>query len=565
MGGNSFQGDGSAVHEVADRFAKRFGDETGRAILLPLGSGHNDRVLDARKAVVEAQSEYRARRYRESLRVLDHAANLLEGSDSEFDRLWIEIARADALIWDRQLEAARMILQSVVDSSRRNNFKWLLGRALTVYGTDYRLSGSRPDMIEHLEEGIEVYESIGARGESTRARFYLANYHRFEGRTTDSLNMAHQALELVPPNDHGRQYQLLWITGSNLALRGNPKQAAAYYVEAAARAELANDPVGSAQSHIELAEIYENDSRSDLADQHIQIAEASLRKRQSTDLVASLIDVIVALGRSKILEVRGRSAEAVHLLAEKLPLLDRESIATVYSHQYRSALAKSLLGLGRKEDARKQFNLAVRAVDREDALFTRSARLAFDQRRRDVYESAIGFEFDEGNIEEAWEYAPEAGGICGSSRRDKRPSGGSWRCPPTRIHSLEGSAARLAGIQDGPGRPRVSDQARGARGERRPIPGSGQNRCAGGRTGRNISGVVSGIDRARIRPSPKYSFVLDRSRSYPAQAAVRGSAIPGRRVSAGRTPSCPDAEPGLFPQPGVAASGRSETDCDGLA
>ena len=77
MGGNSFQGDGSAVHEVADRFAERFGDETGRAILLPLGSGHNDRVLAARKAVVEARSEYRARRYRESLRVLDHAANLL--------------------------------------------------------------------------------------------------------------------------------------------------------------------------------------------------------------------------------------------------------------------------------------------------------------------------------------------------------------------------------------------------------------------------------------------------------------------------------------------------------
>ncbi len=405
MGGNSFQGDGSAVHEVADRFAERFGDETGPAILLPLGSGHNDRVLAARKAVVEARSEYRARRYRESLRVLDHAANLLEGSDSEFDRLWIEIARADALIWDRQLDAARMILQSVVDSSRRNNFKWLLGRALTVYGTDYRLSGSRPDMIEHLEEALEVYESIGARGESTRARFYLANYLRFEGRTTDSLNMAHQALEVVPPNDHGRHYQLLWITGSNLALRGDPKQAAAYYVEAAVRAELANDPVGSAQINIELAEIYENDSRSDLADQHIQRAEASLGKRQSTDLVASLIDVIVTLGKSRILEGRGKSDEALNLLVEKLPLLDRESIETVYSHQYRSAMAETLLGAGRKEGARKQFDLAVRAVDREDDMFTSTARLAFDPRRRRVYESAIGFEFDEGNLEQAWEYA----------------------------------------------------------------------------------------------------------------------------------------------------------------
>ena len=83
-------------------------------------------------------------------------------------------------------------------------------------------------------------------------------------------------------------------------------------------------------------------------------------------------------------------------------MLTQPPFDVFYRHQYRLELAKANQALSREDAAAKQFELAVDAIEREDDMLAPPARLAFDQQRRSVYEQAIGFHLDRGDVEGAW-------------------------------------------------------------------------------------------------------------------------------------------------------------------
>ncbi len=395
----------ASIVQIVELFEQHFHDETPRAIVSPLVSERRDRVSASRKAVFEALGEYRQGNLDDSLGKLTLASRLAEESGSDFDRSWARVARANVLISTQGLSEARELLDSVVETTRHNGQKWLLARTLTVFGLQHQLLRNRPEMIERLEEAIDLYESVGANVESAGTRFYLATHLHREGSATESMRIAGRALDVTPDTNHAVLSSLCWVMGMNLELRQDRSLAVLFAREAARQAELAGDPLRSSQLLIELAELYELAGDREEADRHVRLAEEAASATDSTVYVKNIQDLILNLGKARILTRRQRLAESEAMLKGSLPLLDRADIDIVYRHQYRLELAKVYQEQGDAVRTREEFQLAVEAVEYEDDMLAPPARLAFDQQRRDVFEFAIAFEFDQGELDRAWQYA----------------------------------------------------------------------------------------------------------------------------------------------------------------
>ena len=212
-----------------------------------------------------------------------------------------------------------------------------------------------------------------------------------------------QATGRTAQDDHKQRFQFSWIASRNRILQRTPL-AFKYHAESAERARLADRPDGVAYAHIGLAQLYETESRPELADYHISLAEAAAEE-VDFPLLRELLDVDLRLGKATILANRGQGDSAEQLLTDGLTQLAPKDIRVFYEQQYRMKLAKEYVRSGEDERAKLQFSLAVEAVEREDNSLEPPARLTFDEQRREVYEAAIAFEFDRDSRDAARAYA----------------------------------------------------------------------------------------------------------------------------------------------------------------
>ncbi len=382
--------------------AARYNDSTSTAMLRPLLSEDRERVVHARRLVQEGLETYRQARFEDSVQMFDQASRLLVGSELEFDRFWVAINRAGALVWNGGVAEARAVYESVADSGRDQNLNWIVGRTLSAYGSDPALAARRVVTIDRLREAIRLFETIGARHESARARFYLSTYLLLEGSVVESLAVATATFDLVAQDDHARRQQLHWVTSRSLAALGRADQALDHQVETIRRADLGGVPASRLQFNVELAQMHEAASEPDLADARMAVAEAVFEEIETSNAVKGMLDVILTFGKAKIQASRNQPSEVIQTLTPNLPLLTQPSFDVFYRHQYRLALAEANQALGRATAAAGHFASVVEAIEGEDDQLAPRARLAFDQSRRSVYEQAIGFLLDRGDIETAW-------------------------------------------------------------------------------------------------------------------------------------------------------------------
>ncbi len=394
--------DFSGALAIAEQFRTEHQDLTLSAMLAPLETENRDRVVELRRQVQNAVAAYQDQRFDDSIRILEPLHASVEAIGSEFDRLWIDLHRAEALIWTPDLVEAERLLDSVVRSARSNGFKWLLARSLTAYGGHPRLSSSPQEFTDRLREAINLYESIGVQADSSRARFYLATNLFVEGSATESFELANEGLWLTPTDARSRLFQHYWITSLNPLLNGSDL-AFMYLSETAARAAVAGRPEGVASAHMKLAQLHEDSADREQADHHIGTAEDAVQGIGS-EFVRKLTDINLRLAKAEILINRGQSPAAERLLLGGLNIIAEEGIDVFYEQQYRMELANGYLERGDTDSARTQFSLAVDAVERQDSTFSSQARLTFDEQRRDVYEAAIEFEFGRSEMEAARSY-----------------------------------------------------------------------------------------------------------------------------------------------------------------
>ena len=405
LSGASAIADYEAMSEVAARFEQRFDDRTGTAMLAALGSAEGDAIRSTRSQLHDGLAALEAENYAVSLEKIEAVSRNGFGLNSEFDDNWTALALARALIWNGRMTEAKPWLDSLVERARQNGHRWILARALSLYATSHRLSRDRLEMIDRLRESIGLFDAVGAMTDSLRTRFYLAGHLSREGNSAASINIANRALRSVPRNDHGLFAQLYWILGAALADAEDAELALLYYGEAVRHASLAGNAIGATQLHIETAEIHESGSEQDLADNHVSLAEVAAKQVEPSSFASTIANMTVALGKAKILAGRGNRKEAATLLRQSLPNLDRANVDTVYRIQYRLTLARIYRDQGDVQRAQDEFALALEAVEYEDDMLAPPARLTFDEQRRSVYEDMIAFEFDQGHIDLAWEYA----------------------------------------------------------------------------------------------------------------------------------------------------------------
>src|SRR5206468_13046769 len=102
----------------------------------------------------------------------------------------------------------------------------------------------------------------------------------------------------------------------------------------------------------------------------------------------------------------GNLGEAERCLQRKIDIL--ESLPVIihdfYSHSLLQMARVHLLS-GRPDSAREEFRKAIEVIEENDDYFANAqTRMSFENERRDLYDSAIAFEYDHDRPDAAWGY-----------------------------------------------------------------------------------------------------------------------------------------------------------------
>jgi CHAT domain-containing protein len=378
-------------------------DATARAVLAPLSGENADAVVLLRDSLRSVQEDFRAGRFRTGLSKLDESRPLLSLVRSEFDSLLFRLTEVEGRLWVGGSEASvRESLGEIIRRTGELDLKWLQARALTARGSAPHLFG-RPASIESLKLARTLYDEIGASTASIRPMIRHAIYLLLEGSVQEGFSMTHSGLASIDPTAESQLRDLYWLMG--MIPLSNSSLSIAYVHKAAALSKSGGEV---AESQLRLAELYAADKQYERAQSHLQAAEAAAMSIQdanaeaATRLAALLVEAQVAIGSGNLTDGEQALEEGRTLIED----LRRERGGTIpyYEYGYLSELATLYASTRRPAEAAGTFQAAVNAVEREDSELTGGARLAFDERRRAVYESAVGFEIDRGETAVAWAY-----------------------------------------------------------------------------------------------------------------------------------------------------------------
>ena len=166
-----------------------------------------------------------------------------------------------------------------------------------------------------------------------------------------------------------------------------------------------NAPATEVPLLIVLADMYQSLSQQKLADESLQTAEEALLKlpegfdRTRNELMLGTI-------KAKARIARKQYAQAETELARNLNLYSQQPFsATALLSQSLMLLAQVYSETGRLKDANRKFTEAINVVEQDDEYMkSESFRVKFDDQRRELYDSAIEFEFKHGSLDAAWSY-----------------------------------------------------------------------------------------------------------------------------------------------------------------
>ena len=392
------------VRFIANQIERRFGDRTVSAMIDPLFTNRRSDTIALRKLVTEGARLFGKGDFPGSLRAYDKADGLIGRSNSLFDRLWIDLNRVDTQIRTGEFGSARESLHRLVASAREQDFRWLEGRALSIYGSSLKLTATYQEMLQRLGESDRVFVEIAARYERVRPLYYLAAYESLAGDHDEALRLALECLRLTD-DEPLRMSALDWLVGSTLYRQGMPSRAVLFETESAEQTAKLGHPSWEATAAINLAQLYESMSEHAHAEEHVKAAEEALGR---TDASAEQVmtELLIGSVKARIDLNRKRYEEAESLLTKNLNLFSKQPFrATALLAELLMLRARTYAETGRITDAKQTFNKAIEVVENDDQyLQSEKLRVKFDDARRELYDSAIEFEYSHGSPDAAWTY-----------------------------------------------------------------------------------------------------------------------------------------------------------------
>ena len=391
---------------IASQMERRYGDKTVSAMLSPLLTDQRDTAIAIRALVTRGAQSYVDGNFSESLTAYTEAAKLARKTDSLFDRLWIDLNRADTEIRLGNFGEARETLSRITHAAGEHQLLWLQAKALSLYGSTLRLTSSYTEMLDLLSTADRAFIQLDAPHDRIRVLYYLAYYQYVAGDENGALKLALECLSLVNDDDTVRISTLDWLIGSILYRRGMLEKSLLF-----AKASVAQSQSGPYANGLEftasttLAELYHAISEDGLADEYLKVAEEAFQKvPQGLDHIRN--ELRLGIVKAKVKINQHKYAEAESLLQRNLRLYEKQPFsATPLLSQSLMLLADVYSETKRIDEAGRKFTEAIEVVERDDEyLKSEGLRVKFDDARRDLYDSAIEFEFRNGSVDAAWTY-----------------------------------------------------------------------------------------------------------------------------------------------------------------
>jgi CHAT domain-containing protein len=399
-----FSENGKIAAFVARLVERLYGDETISSMLSGLDSSDRADFIEARRLVEEGAKLYLSSDLARSIAAYDAAAERIKDKSSPFDHLWIELNRANSEIRLFKMTEARLRLANVGAQARERRLKWLLASALTSYGSVASLSSSYTEMVEHLREAIRLCDEIAAPEASARARYYLMGQRYFGGDLDGALRSGIQALKVTDPSDHVRLSSVFPFIGKILYKKGLLSDAIAVAEEAVVEATASKISSLNVQANTSLALISELSSHPTAADEALARAEKAVLEISEANREPARVNLNNA--KARVLLHRGAGAAAETLLEDSRRSADGPlSAATWLRTETLMLLGQGYVRNNKMQQAKAAFDEAIDAAEKDnDFVKNERTRVAFDDGRRELYDSAIGFEYTHGSTDAAWSY-----------------------------------------------------------------------------------------------------------------------------------------------------------------
>ena len=395
----------AVVHFIASEMERRYGDRTFSAMLAPLFSDRRTVTIALRQFVTEGAELFVKGDLPGSLKQYAKAEEIADHTDSLFDELWISLNKVDTLIRAGNFEAARESLQDIVSLSNENAFRWLVGKALSVYGSTRKLSATYTEMLERIAEANQIFTHLDAPSDRIRPLYYSSIYH-FAARDRDqALKLALESLRLVNLRDSFRISELDWLTGLILHNQGMTAKAVLFEKESLEQSQKVSNVTMQALTATTLAQLYESMADRNNAEETVKIAQDALTKMPpGFDQIRT--EILLGLTKARIELGRKQYTKAESLLERNLEIYSRQPFrATPLLSPSLTLLAQTYSENGEAQKAGEKFNEAIDVVENDDQyLRSEQLRVNFDDERRDLYDSAIEFEYKSGSPDAAWSY-----------------------------------------------------------------------------------------------------------------------------------------------------------------
>jgi CHAT domain-containing protein len=391
---------------IAKQMEHGYRDKTVSAMIAPLFTEQRDVTIELRRLVNRGAELYADGKFQESLLAYAEASEMARKTDSVFDRLWLDLNKVDTQIRVGQFNAVRETLARTVSIAGGDELTWLKAKALSVYGSTLRLTSSYTDMLDLLSNANNEFIRLDAPHDRIRVLYYLSAYRYYGGDQNEALRLALDCLRLVENDDAFRISTLDWLVASILYRQGMLDKSLLFAKESAEQSQKGPYANGiEFVSSTTLAGLYDSMSQHQLADEYLKLAEEAFKKiPQKEDQIRSELLLDIVKGKVKINQKK--YAEAESLLQKNLDLYSQQPFsATPFLSQTLMLLAQAYSETGRIKEAGRKFTEAIDVIERDDAYMkSEGFRVKFDDERRELYDSAIDFEFRTGSLNAAWTY-----------------------------------------------------------------------------------------------------------------------------------------------------------------
>jgi CHAT domain-containing protein len=391
---------------IAVQMDQRYGDKTLAAMLAPLHSQQRDLIVSARRLVNQGAQLYEKGEYLESQSAYRRAAALARRGNSVFDGLFIDLNRVDTDIRLGNFSDAQNRLARISSSAGEHGLAWLKAKALAIYGSTRWLTTSYKDMLDFVSEANEEFLRLDAPSDRIRVLYYLSAFRYYGGDQDEALRLALQCLQLIGDDEATRISTLDWLIGSILYRRGMQDKSLLFTKQALEQGHKAPYATVGFVAASALAEIYNSMSQYSMAEKYLQIADAAFEEISDDGFDRLRSELMLGIAKARTKTSQQKHSEAESLLQRNLELYSYQPFyATPVLSQTLMLLARIYAETGMTKEAARKFTEAIDVVEKDDDYMkSASFRVKFDDERRELYDSAIEFEFRNGSIDAAWTY-----------------------------------------------------------------------------------------------------------------------------------------------------------------